>query len=355
MSKKIKKRKDRFVDPLKAQFIGHQYLDKPSLQLFRYNAEDYTEIKDIDPNNIPGIDQDDANFYWLNMHGIHDVSLVSKVCSMVDAHRLVVQDILDTNERTKLQEFDNHLFFTIRSVAYHKEKQELENEKISFLLGKNYVISFQEKKGDYFEYIRQRIRESKGLSRQRSSDYLLFLLLDAVLNNYFNVIESIDHVVSEVPISELIKKTDPEVIIGFENQKVQLREVKSYIMPFYDSVQLLENGDSEFIQAPHTKYFFDLKDQCLQVKDHIESLIQKLESMSALYFSLQGHRANEIMKTLTIVAGIFIPLSFIAGLYGMNFEYMPELGYKYAYFIVLGIMATVFIGMIWYFKRKKWF
>jgi len=355
MSKKPKKRKDRFSDPLKAQFIGHQYLDKPSMQLFRYNSENYTEIKDIDPNHIPGIDQDDANFYWFNIHGIHDVELVSKVCSLANAHRLVVQDIVDTTERTKLQEFDNHLFFTVRSVSYDKEKQELENEKISFLLGKNYVISFQEKKGDYFEYIRQRIRESKGLSRQRSSDYLLFLLLDAILNNYFNVIDSIDQVVSTVPISEVIKKTDPKIIIGFENQKVQLREVKSYILPFADSVQLLQDGDSEFIKPPHTKYFFDLKEQCLQVKDHIESLIQKLESMSALYFSLQGHRANEIMKTLTIVAGIFIPLSFIAGLYGMNFKYMPELGYKYGYFIVLGVMASVFISMIWYFKRKKWF
>lgn len=355
MSKKQKKRKDRFVDPLKAQFIGQQYLEKPSLQLFKYNIDEYTEIKDIDPDNIRGIDQDDANFYWINMHGIHDAPLVSKVCSMVNAHRLVVQDILDTTERTKLQEFDEHLFFTIRSVSFNEKKQELVDEKISFLLGKNYVISFQEKKGDFFEYIRQRIRENKGLSRQRSSDYLMFLLLDAVLNNYFNVIDGIDQVVSKIPTVELIKKTDPEVIIGFENQKGQLREVKSYILPFYDSVQLLVNGDSGFVNPLHTKYFIDLKDQCLQVKDNIESLIQKLESMSTLYFSLQGHRANEIMKILTIVAGIFIPLSFIAGLYGMNFEYMPELGYRYAYFIVLGTMACVFIGMIWLFKRKKWF
>ncbi len=355
MSKKPKKRKDRFSDPLKAQFIGHQYMDNSSLQMFRYNAEEYTEIKDIDPANIPEIDPNDTIFYWLNLHGIHDTELVTKICSMVGAHRLVVQDIVDTTERTKVQEFDNHLFFTIRSVFYNVDKLELENEKISFLLGKNYVISFQEKKGDYFEYIRQRIRENKGLSRQRSSDYLLFLLLDAILNNYFNVIDSIDHVVSAVPVSELIKKSDPEMIIGFENQKVQLREVKSYILPFFDSVQLLEDGDSEFIKPPHTKYFFDLKEQCLQVKDHIESLIQKLESMSALYFSLQGHRANEIMKTLTIVAGIFIPLSFIAGLYGMNFEHMPELGYKYSYFILLGVMASVAIGMLLYFKRKKWF
>lgn len=355
MSKRPKKRKDKHLDPLQVQFIGHRYLERPSMQLFKYNADTYSENKDIDYDNIPEIDLNDVNFYWLNMHGIHDAALVSKVCAMVGAHRLVVQDILDTTERTKLQEFDNHLFFTIRSVSYNTEKQELENEKISFLLGKNYVISFQEKKGDYFEYIRQRIRESKGLSRQRSSDYLLFVLLDAVLHNYFNVIENIDQVVSEVPVSELIKKTDPEMIIGFENQKVQLREVKSYIMPFYDSVQLLENGDSEYVKTTHTKYFFDLKEQCLQVKDHIESLIQKLESMSALYFSLQGHRANEIMKTLTIVAGIFIPLSFIAGLYGMNFEYMPELQYKYSYFILLGIMASVVIGMVWYFKRKKWF
>jgi len=355
MSKKPKKRKNRFVDPLKAQFIGQQYLEEPILQLFKYNSETYLEIKDVDPVNIPGIDQDDANFYWLNMHGIHDAGLVSKVCTLVDTHRLVVQDILDTTERTKLQEFDNQLFFTIRSVSYEIEKKELDNEKISFILGKNYVISFQEKKGDYFEYIRQRIRGSIGLSRQRSSDYLLFMLLDAVLNNYFSVIEKIDHVVSEVPVSEMIKKNNPEMIVGFENQKAQLRTLKSYILPFYDSLHVLEKGDSDFINDSYIKYFFDLKEQCLQVRDHIDALLQKLESMSTLYFSLQGHRANEIMKILTIVAGIFIPLSFIAGLYGMNFEYMPELRYKYAYFIVLGIMACVFIGMIWLFKRKKWF
>lgn len=355
MSKKLKKRKDRFKDPLKAQFIGQQYLDRPSLQLFTYNSDTFNEIKEIDPDQIPEIDEQDSYFYWMNMHGIHEAELVAKVCTMVGTHRLVVQDILDTNERTKLQEFDNQLFFTIRSVSYDTESRELEDEKISFILGKNYVLSFQEKKGDYFEYIRQRIRESKGLSRQRSSDYLLFLLLDAVLNNYFDVIEKIDQVISEVPMSELIRKNNPEMIIGFENQKTQLRELKSYILPFYDSVQLLEKGDSEFINDSYTKYFFDLKDQCLQVKDHIDSLILKLESMSTLYFSLQGHRANEIMKTLTIVAGIFIPLSFMAGLYGMNFEYMPELGFKYAYFILLGTMAVVVLAMLWYFKRKKWF
>jgi magnesium transporter len=323
--------------------------------MFTYNPETYTENKDIDLDKIPVIDQLDKNFYWMNLHGIHDTELVSRICSMVGTHRLIVQDILDTTERTKLQEFDNQLFFTIRSVSFDTDKQELDNEKISFILGKNYVLSFQEKKGDYFEYIRQRIRESKGLSRQRSSDYLLYLLLDAVLNNYFNVIAKIDNVVSEVPMSELIKKNNPEMIIGFESQKSQLRELKSFILPFYDSVQLLEKGDSDFINDSFTKYFFDLKDQCLQVRDHIDALIQKLESMSTLYFSLQGHRANEIMKTLTIVAGIFIPLSFLAGLYGMNFENMPELSYKYAYFILLGIMTLVVIGMIWYFRRKKWF
>ena len=355
MSKNQKKRKDRFKDPLKAQFIGQQYLDRPNLQLFTYNPETYKEITDIDPVKIPTIDQQDNNFYWINMHGLHDTELVSRVCEMVGTHRLVVQDILDTTERTKLQEFDNQPFFTIRSVSYTTDKKELENEKISFILGKNYVISFQEKKGDYFEYIRQRIRESIGLSRQRSSDYLLFMLLDAVLNNYFSVIEKIDHVVSEVPVSEIIKINNPEMIIVFENQKAQLRELKSYILPFYDSLHVLEKGDSDFINNSYIKYFFDLKDQCLQVRDHIDALLQKLESMSTLYFSLQGHRANEIMKTLTIVAGIFIPLSFMAGLYGMNFEYMPELGYKNAYFVLLGLMAAVTIGMIWYFKRKKWF
>jgi len=350
---KIRRRKIKVVDPKKIEFIGDQYLDKSSIQLFVYDKNEYVEEKEIVADDITGFN-DGGKVYWLNIHGIHDVDVIQTICQRMNIHKLVIQDILDTTQRPKLQEFDDYLFFSVKSPLPQKNEH-LEHEQISFILGSNYVMSFQEKKGDHFEHIRQRIREYKGISRERSADFLLYLLLESIVDNYTETLEAI-----EKRINASIKLDDstdpgPAAIHEIESFKEELFNIKIHITPLKESISLLENEITEFIDQKHKKYYFDIKDQCLYLIDSLNSLYQKLESGENLFFSYQGHRMNQVMKTLTVVATIFIPLTFIAGIYGMNFEYMPELSWKWSYFTLWTVMIVLFVSMVIYFRKNKWF
>ena len=350
---KIHRRKVKIVDPKKIEFIGNQHLEESSLQLFTYNKSEFNEISDFD-KRVPIEFNESDKVYWLNLHGIHDVSVVQNICDRLNIHRLVVQDILDTGQRPKLQEFDEFLFFSVKSIL-PQNGDKLEIEQISFILGENYVVSFQEKPGDHFEHIRQRIRENKGVARERSADFLLYLLLESIIDNSTETIESLEN-----RIGRSFKKNEsidpgPSTIQEIEDYKEELFQIKKSILPLKEAISLLENGIADFIRENQKKYYFDIKDHCIQMLESIETLYQKLESGINLYFSYQGHRMNQVMKTLTVVAAIFIPLTFIAGIYGMNFEYMPELSWEWGYFGVWGIIITLFVGMVIYFKRNKWF
>ena len=221
-------------------------------------------------------------------------------------------------------------------------------------MGSNYVLSFQERPADYFEHIRQRIREYKGLARERTADFLLYLLLESILDNYYTTIEDLEPKIYDlITIKDL--EPEPQLIADIENFKKQILQLKRSLGPFYDAISGIEKGISGKVQQKHLKYFYDLKDQCSQSLENAEALIQRLDSGINLFFSLQGHRMNQVMKTLTIVTSIFIPLSFIAGVYGMNFANMPELTWQYGYFAVLGLMAVLIIFSLLFFKKKKWY
>lgn len=350
--KKRKRLKIKTVDPFELEFIGDKYMEETSLQLFQFNKDNYTENKDFKEADMVGF-PDKESVYWLNIHGIQDVELIKNICFKLGIHRLVVQDILDTNQRPKLQEFEEYIFFSVKSILPSGEG-ELKSEQISFILGNNYVLSFQEKPADYFEHIRQRIREYKGLARERTADFLLYLLLESILDNYYTTIEDLEPKIYDL-ISIKDSEPEPKVIADIENFKKQILQLKRSLGPFYDAISGIEKGISGKVQQKHLKYFYDLKDQCSQSLENAEALIQRLDSGINLFFSLQGHRMNQVMKTLTIVTSIFIPLSFIAGVYGMNFTNMPELTWQYGYFAVLGVMAALIIFSLLFFKKKKWY
>lgn len=245
-------------------------------------------------------------------------------------------------------------FFSAKSILL-QNSDKLEIEQICFILGQNYVMSFQEKPGDHFEHIRNRIRENKGVARERRADFLLYLLLESIIDNSTETIESIENRIATSFKQFETTDSGPSVIHVIENYKNELFQIKKGIAALREAISLLENGIADFIQEKHKKYYFDIKDHCIQLLENIDALHQKLESGINLYFSYQGHRMNQVMKTLTVVAAIFIPLTFIAGIYGMNFEYIPELSWKWGYFGVWGLIIMLFIGMVIYFKRNKWF
>jgi len=332
-------------------FIGKQKTEAVNVQLYQYNKDEIEIKKDIlDFSFFEKISK--KHIYWLNFHGLHNVELIEQLGNTISLDRLTIRQALDTTLRPKVEEYEHYVFFSIKSVLKNKEGG-LIVEQMSFILGENYVISFQEEPADHFDHIRNKMVEKLGLIRKRGADYLLYQLLDAALDNYFETIEMIN---SETKILEKVVLTNPsqESLILLEQIKHTTELIKKSLNPFKDSLMAILNRPKSFIKEENNRYFQDLLNNCFSAIEEIDASSKSLESLTNIYFSSLSQKMNETMKVLTTVATIFIPLTFIAGIYGMNFENMPELKYTNGYFIALGGMAFVFLGMIAYFKRKKW-
>ena len=351
MGKKRLNRKK--INPLTPIFTGIKYSDELNMQLFSYDKDEFIEKSNFHEKDFNGFPSENKQ-YWLNTHAIHDVEKITKICRIASIHDLTIQDILDVNQRPKFQEYENYWFFSMKSILPSKNI-EIESEQLSFVLGKNFLMSFQEKKADHFEHVRQRLRDNIGIVRERSTDYLLFLLLESILDNYFKTIDSIEDQVENFTLIDINTDPSPTILNTIEGYKRQLHTIKKTIYPIKDFVTKIEREKFNLIQQKHIKYYFELKDICLTLLDNCDKIEARLESDINLFFSIQGHRMNQVMKTLTVVSTIFIPLTFLAGIYGMNFNNMPELTWKYGYFAIWAIILVVFIIMILYFKRKKWF
>lgn len=332
-------------------FTGIKYSEELSLQLFRYNQDDYVEKTNFSEKEIEEFSDLTSN-YWLNINRIHDVEHVKSICDKLGIHNLVIQDILDVNQRPKVQEFEEYCFFSMKSIL-PSNNIDIESEQISFILGKNFLVSFQEKKMSHFEHVNHRIREKVGIIRERGTDYLLFLLLESILDNYFKTIDFIEKEEEKSVVIDINTDPSPTILKTIELFKRQIQLVKRTITPVKDFVTKIEREQFILIHQKHIKYFLELKDMCLVILDNCDKIEIRLESKINLFFSVQGRHMNQVMKTLTIIATIFIPLTFIAGIYGMNFTNMPELTWRWGYLGVWFIIVIVFIGMIIYLKKKK--
>ena len=340
------------TDPNKFIFTGITHTPGIDMQLYKYNSTKFQETKKLSVDNLQKFD-DNSYQYWLNIYGLSDPESIVAICKQLNIHNLVIQDVLDVNQRPKFQEFDDYCFFTIKSIVSPGITMQI--EQISFIFNSNFLISFQEKKGDHFEHLRYRLRENAGILRQRSSDYLLYTMLEAVLDNYFKTLYQLESDVEELDLVKISADLSPVVLEKIERYKKQVHLVKKAIQPIKDFALMVERESVNFIEKKHVKYFLELKDLCLTLLDSCETIESTLESNTNLFFSVQGHRMNQVMKTLTVVTSIFIPLTFIAGIYGMNFEYMPELSWNYGYFGVWVLFVVILIVMTVYFKKKKWF
>ncbi|OQB29129.1 MAG: Magnesium transport protein CorA [Bacteroidetes bacterium ADurb.Bin174] len=339
-------------DPREFTFTGDLKVNELAIQLFKYSKEGCDEISNISPENINAFKKD-GNNYWLNIYGLSDTESIVSICEKQGIHSLVIQDILDVDQRPKFQEFENYSFLTLKSIAPSEE--EMITEQISFVFGANHLISFQERKADFFEHIRIRLRENKGILRERAVDYLLYTMLESILDNYFKALTKLDEEIEKFDFMNTKKEPSPNALEIIENDKKLVAFIKKSILPIKEFTQMVERGECQFIEKKHIKYFSEIKDLCLTLIDNCDIILSSLESETNLFFSMQGHRMNQVMKTLTIVSTIFIPLTFIAGVYGMNFLYMPELKWKYGYLGIWLIIICISFGMIVFFRKKKWF
>jgi magnesium transporter len=355
--RKIKYKKGRKVSPWNLEYSGNHQDIKTEVQLFVYNDENLTECSDHKTNQLfQDIDLNKIN--WLNVHGLNEIEPISEIGNFFKIDNFIISDILNTTKRTKIEEYNDVLFFNIKSLLPIGNTEQIGVEQISFLLKKNVLVSFQEKKSDFFTHIRERIRTHSGIVREKGADYLLFLLLDAIIENFYITIENEENKVEE--LINLTKTNTGSIILEkIEKHRDNYNFLKRALIPLRESLYSIKStkDDNVFnsIEQENYSFFERLHQKTLELLEQIEYDLTTLDSASNFYFSAQSHKMNEVMKTLTVVSVFFMPLTFIVGVYGMNFDNMPELHWKYGYFGIIAVMFLLLIGMIIYFKKKKWY
>jgi magnesium transporter len=359
--KKVKYSKVKKVQPNFYEYTGIHTADPVEMQLFVYNDAGYEEYKKVSIDRIQKEITDENqvdDVKWLNVHGLHNVELIKQVGEMLHIEPFVVSDILNVSRRSKMEELDHVLFFSIKSILPNDNNDQVHVEQISFVLKDNLLVSFQEKKSDFFTHIRERIKTHSGIVRKKRNDYLLYLLLDSVMENFYVTIEFYEDVIESLLIESKLS-ADPNVLVQIEKNREDLNFLKRSILPLRDALFNLKSEhdeeDYDGIEKANYNFFARLHQKCLEILEQIEYDMNTLDSASSFYFSSQSQRMNEIMKILTVVSVFFMPLTFIVGIYGMNFDVMPELRNPYGYFIVLGVMFLLLVAMVVYFKKKKWF
>jgi magnesium transporter len=297
--------------------------------------------------------KDTPSVTWINIDGIHEVDIIENLGELFGLHHLLQEDILNTYLRPKIEDFDDYTFISLKMLSYNEKRDEILSEQTSIILGKNFVISLQETEGDIFEPIRSRIRTGKGRIRKRGADYLVYSLIDIIVDNYFVILERIGERIEGLD-EELVTNPTPETLRVIHNLKGELIFLRKTIWPLREIISTLQRGESDLIEDSTQIYLRDVYEHTIQVVDTIESYRDMVSGMLDIYLSSVSYRLNEVMKVLTIIATIFIPLTFITGLYGMNFKYMPELGWVWGYPTVWAIMILVSLVMVVYFRKKDW-
>jgi len=332
--------------------IGEPGAGPASLTLIDYDAERVAERRLESPDEIPRY-LDTETVSWINVCGVHDVDAVARVGEILGIHPLVLEDIVNTHQRPKAEVFDGHLFAVFRMLRYEAEAAHVDSEQVSLILGPHYVVTFQERPGDVFEAVRQRIRAGKGRVRVAGPDYLAYALMDVLVDHYFLTLEALEDQVEDLE-EELLDAPGPETLETIHGLKRVLVVLRKGVWPLRELVLSLERSESQLIAAGTRPYLRDVYDHSIQVIDTVESLRDVISGYLDIYLTSVSNRMNEIMKVLTIMASIFIPLTFIAGIYGMNFRYMPELSWPWAYPALWGVMIALAGGMVYLFHRKRW-
>lgn len=332
--------------------IGEKKADKVSISTISYNSESFEYLDCVSISECLNI-KDDGKFYWINVNGLHNTEIIKKIGEEFHLHPLLLEDILNTNHRPKIEEYDNYLFFTLKLLQTNKKRTKIQSEQVSFVLGKNWLISFQEKKDNTFDIIHTRLSENKGIIRQKGTDYLFYSLIDSIVDNYFFVSEFFNMEIEK--LEELVIHDPSETILQeIQYLKRLVMNFRKAIIPLREAVASIQKYNAKLINKATIRYLSDVYEHLTHLNDMLETQRENLVSVMDLYLSGISNKMNQIMKVLTIISTIFIPLTFLTAVYGMNFEDMPELHWKYGYLAIWIVMLTVVMIMIAYFKRKRW-
>lgn len=333
-------------------YTGEEKPDKIRITVMDY-GENFLDEKEFSSCEELAVYRDKASKTWINVDGVHKPEIIETISRQFGWHPLVMEDLVNTEQRPKMENHGSYIFIVFKMLSYDEIDREVKGEQLSLIIGQGYVFSFQERVGDIFEPVRKRLRSGKTRIRKLGPDYLAYALMDVVVDHYFLILENMGEQIEGLE-EDLLTDTSPEDLQRIHQMKREMIFLRRAVWPLRETLSSVEREESPLIQATTRRYFRDVYDHTIQVIDSVETFRDLLSGMHDTYLSSVSHRMNEIMKVLTIIATIFIPLTFIAGVYGMNFTHMPELEWKWGYAAVLILMIVIFAGMIFYFKRKKW-
>ena len=353
MPKPIKRRsKKAGLPPGTLVHIGEKKAEVSKINVMDYD-EAYFQEKEIKTIEECFVFKDKPTVTWINVDSLHQVEILEKLGECYGLHPLVLEDILNTDQRPKMEDYGEYIYVVLKMLDYNDKSNEIESEQISFILGPNFVFSFQEKEGDTFNPIRERIRNNKGRIRKMGADYLAYTLLDSIVDNYFIILEKLGEKI-EFLEEKLVTHPTSEILQVIHHLKREMIFLRKAVWPLREVISGLGRGESSLVQESTKVYLRDIYDHTIQTIDTIETYRDMVSSMLDIYLSSVSNRLNAVMKVLTIIATIFMPLTFIVGIYGMNFKYMPELEWRWGYPAIWFVIVLIGISMLIYFKRKKW-
>ncbi len=332
--------------------VGEARTEKVQINLIDYDEDRLEEKKDVTLASclpfkaLPTVT-------WVNVTGIHDVDIIKNFGKALDIHPLVLEDIVHTGQRPKVEDMGNYLYIVVKMLVTGSSAHDFDAEQVSFILGSNFVLSFQEREGDVFDAIRDRLKKGKGRIRKAGSDYLAYTLIDAIVDNYFVVLETLGEKIEAIQ-EDVLSAPDPSTLKEIQDKKREMILLRKSVWPLREAISGLERGESPLIGDSVRPYLRDVYDHTIQVIDTVESFRDTIAGTLDIYLSSVSNKMNEVMKVLTIIATIFIPLTFIAGIYGMNFKNMPELDWEWGYLTVWIVIIVLGGLMLIGFKRKKW-
>jgi magnesium transporter len=349
----MKKRTSKIgVSPGSLIHIGEVSDAIPQLSVLRYHPGGAEDLSSLDAPQIAAT-VSAQSVTWVNVDGLHDINLIESLGSAFSLHPLILEDILNTDHRPKLEVGENCLFIVAKMLTLHPERDEILSEQISLVVGPGYVLSFQEKPGDLFNPLRQRIKADQGRVRKMGADYLAYRLLDTIVDHYFVILEQMgDHI--EKLEEELLTKPDRQLLHRIHLAKREMILLRRAVWPLREVIGGLQRADSGNITPAVQPFLRDLYDHTIQIIDTVETYRDVITGLLDLYLSSISNRMNEIMKVLTIMSTLFIPLTFLVGVYGMNFDHLPELHWRWGYFVLWGVMLSCVAGMFVFFRRKGW-
>lgn len=350
---KKKRKKNIGLPPGTAMYTGQKSDLLIRINYVEFNEHSYKEELDQKENRVLLHPSNLNLVQWYDIRGLHDEELINKIGAIFSMHPLAIEDAVDVMQRPLFTEYASGAFVSMKSVLFDDVSYKITTQSVSFYFGEGFVISFQENEDDLFQEIRSRLANEQSRIRHKKSDYLTYALIDYLVDSYFLIIERISRSIEKLEEDISLRPEEVEKSRIFLLRK-EVQRVRKRVTPLREALLQFNRSDLPFIESQTSVFIRDVSDHTIQIIDSIDNQRDILAGLQDLYISEISLKMNQVMQFLTIITALFVPLSFLAGLYGMNFEYIPELKYKYGYFVLLGVMAIIAIGLLWNFKRKKW-